>query len=320
VRLLLLIFASSTTSLIAAWFLTGGLSAAEGDPVISVLIAFAVALLWARDYNRLEEAYIRGHFDVVRRKLRLWAANIGPGEAALVRLSMAAESGSQSSARSSIAEANRLGFAPFARGWLDAMVGRAHADTTDEDVARFFVDAAQGVGGYDRAELYCEAAIVLLQQPRPDRATARRAAEYVSEAALALDDLDPGVGGRQRHRYLETFARGIRAMLQGTGGGGTDAIKALAAAQEAAKRLPTPRGRRLEQLFRIERALAVWRGGDRAAAGHELELLREVVVLPSLRTRLRAAQLLVAGDPAEAAHDAPPPRHAGEQHLLEFET
>lgn len=256
---------------------------------MSVSVAFAVTLLWARDYISLERNYLLGRFSRVRRKLALWGGSMGAGETLLARLWMDIEERDFDAVERSIAAAGRFGLDLFARAWACGHMARMDRDY--DGALDYFVSGARATEGLDRAELYLEAALLLLQRLTVEGGDAfspnfQRAAEYIGQVDVLLDESPLGVGGRERLDYLAQFHRLLRGLLCMGQKRWDDAEARIEEVMRRVKMLHSLRSRRLGQLARIERlpAILARRGG--MAFDGELHVLTKGVVLPSLRIRL----------------------------------
>jgi hypothetical protein len=315
--LFLLILFTSVLALVLTWFGTGGLNSGGGNPVASVGVAFVVALLWARDFQMLERAYIRGAAGSMLRKLRLWSSGMGREEALLLRLSMEVELNRPFDAERTIEVADQRGIGAFARAWADGTKARLAGE--NERALDCFVDGSQNCSGLDRAELLCEASLVLLQL-LPGRTAENRHADLqraiemsVSAGKLAREG---GGMGRDRAQYLHAFQRGLVGIIQIEQGRYSDADRHLLGLSERARQMKSVRARRLSWLLRMERLGALRHTRGDSAMEAEYERIRHAVGLPSLRARLaeileqrRQQQAQQARKPAAAEQvEAPAPR------------
>ncbi|HEX7123663.1 MAG TPA: hypothetical protein VF178_14905 [Gemmatimonadaceae bacterium] len=287
--LVLLILLSAVGALVATWALTGGFTAGSGNPLLSVAVAFAVALLWALGYSSFERNYLAARFARVRRRLALWGATMGTGEALLIRLWMDVEERNLPNVERAIADARRLGLDQFARAWASGHMARLNGDT--EAALDYFIGGARSTEGLDRAELYCESALLLLQQASLGDEAAmtsgvRRAVEYIGHVDDLLDESPLGAGGCERLEYLALFHRALRGMVYARQARWGDAEARLQEVAHRVKRQHSLRARRLGQLARIERLFVIRAVHGVGAFDGELAHLLADVALPSLRARL----------------------------------
>jgi hypothetical protein len=285
--LFLVILLTSALSLVATWIGTGGLVSGGGNPVVSVLVGFIVALLWARDFENLERSYLLGQSDSLRRKMKLWSSSMGKEEALLVRLSVEVELNRPVDVQRVIEEADALGLSTFARAWSAGMTARLSGENRRAVVA--FAEGAEACNGLDRAELLCEASMTLLQllpyRPAEERASdLQRAIDYSMEAGRLTRD--GGYQNRHRGQYLNTFQRGLVGVIQVAQQRFGNADRHLASVSDRARLLPSLRARRLAWALRIERLSAIRRTGGEAAMDHEFDAIRRRVGLASLRLRM----------------------------------
>lgn len=291
---------------LATWFFTGGLEGG-GNPVASVLVGFAIALIWARGFMQLEKRYLRGEFDRVLRWLPLWEDSVGATEAFLLRVWIMIETRRNSELESLIQEGSDKGMGTFLNHW--AQGHRARLDQApDEALQTLHKGIEEDTFGMDRAELQCEAAKILLEAS-PHQEEAETLEEDWLEAATALSNeagsllrtIEPNSDSKSRYSYLSLFHRGLRGLIYMRQRRWAQANRVFEEVIGQASNQSSLRGRRLARHLEINRLRVLYQSHGIGRFSQEREKLTDTG-LPELKLRLSEIEQEVR-DAEEAADE-----------------
>jgi hypothetical protein len=297
---LLLILLTSLAGTFGTWYVTAWVYG-SGLPHTSLLVGLAIALAWAIAYERLEEFYLAGDFERVRRMLALWKSSMGKGETQLLQLWMAIEAQDEDAYEALLVDMRPTGLHGFAQIWGPAQRLRLAGDLPA--AIALLRKGLEGARGLNRAELLCEIARLDLSQSQKgaaeDRAAALESARSVlHEVDHLITESEPGSGGMARLRYVSTLYQFLRALVHQVQGDSERALRHFSRVIADCRQLSSLRGRRLAQAARIERLLAVRTEGGEEDYTQEFTDLLKTARLPGLRTRLSEIEALVEADRA----------------------
>lgn len=289
--ILLVIIATALMSGASVWFLTMD-DMGLGNPLLSFLVAFLVVLVWAWIFQKIEQAYISGKLESVKKWLFLWGSSMGVGETMLLRLWIAVESRDDELIETSLKNLRSVNMLSFGKAWAKGHQERISGRV--EQAINYFVAGSKMSKGIDKAELLCEAAFLNLQVGTIMSFTGKgnlepiisKALEYSDEADQLIRRSDLGVGGKKRAAYVASYRQGVRAMIYLVQGREREALDRLERTMSEVRHQSSMRSRRLRYSFRIERVLALHALERTREAMAEVDKLSKEVGLPELRLRL----------------------------------
>lgn len=284
--LLILVLISSLGGAVLAWFLASWwLPEPDWVPLVSGLVALAIALAWANGFQALERAYLAARFAPVRRWIGLWASSMGTVETVLTRLHMEVEAEDAVAFEEAMAAAPEVGVQDFARYWAEGK--RLRMNGAHAQAVRAFESGMERLEGLDRAELALESAVLLIQFRGGHQASQQRAVRYLNEAGAIVRDVGANFANRGRVRYLELLGRLARAMLYARQGRVQDSAERFDEVERRASLQHSLRGRRLTHASRVERLALYFPPGGKGAFEERFQEVELAVSLPELRLRLK---------------------------------
>lgn len=288
-RTLVLILGTALLGVVATWLLTGGIEGG-GNPVASVLVGFAVALLWARGFSQLEKRYLQGEFDRVLRWLPLWKDSLGELETFLLKAWIMIESRREDELEGLIQQGRARGMGEFLEHWARGHQGRLD-QSAEEGLKAFREGIESDTFGMDRVELQCEAAKLLLEVGPHTEAEAvgeewlAGAINLSNKAGSLLREIETNSDGKSRYGYLSLFHRGLRGLIYMRQRRWAQANRIFEEVIGQASNRSSLRSRRLARYLEINQLRVLYASHGMGRFSKERERLAETG-LPELKLRL----------------------------------